>query len=166
MHRETTVSRDIKLIKSKFDLLEKNRQFRSILQKSNTTQLDSLESNEGSIGNSGTAIEAVPGSNNGPIRSDDVTPDRSSGLNSRTTRKKVLFNLTRVKFLGKLLSSFHGITRGGLFKRRPNKVSNNPTVEHAESSLADVKSDTTTYKYSEDHELQTSKHNQLDVSES
>lgn len=36
MHRETTISREIKLLKNKFELLEKNRQFRSILQKSNT----------------------------------------------------------------------------------------------------------------------------------
>lgn len=36
MHRETIVSREIKLLKNKFDALEKNRQFRSLLQKSHT----------------------------------------------------------------------------------------------------------------------------------
>lgn len=36
MHRETIISREIKLLKNKFELLEKNRQFRSLLsQKSN-----------------------------------------------------------------------------------------------------------------------------------
>lgn len=34
MHRETTISREIKLLKTKFELLEKNRQFRGIFQKS------------------------------------------------------------------------------------------------------------------------------------
>lgn len=38
MHRETTISREIKLLKNKFELLEKNRQFRSILQKSGTSR--------------------------------------------------------------------------------------------------------------------------------
>lgn len=37
MHRETTISREIKLLKNKFELLEKSRQFRSILQKSNSS---------------------------------------------------------------------------------------------------------------------------------
>lgn len=37
MHRETTISREIKLLKNKFELLEKNRQFRSILQKTSNT---------------------------------------------------------------------------------------------------------------------------------
>jgi len=37
MHRETIISREIKLLKNKFELLEKNRQFKSILQKSNSS---------------------------------------------------------------------------------------------------------------------------------
>lgn len=40
MHRETTISREIKLLKNKFELLERNRQFRSILQKSNANHSD------------------------------------------------------------------------------------------------------------------------------
>lgn len=34
MHRETIISREIKLLKNKFEALEKNRQFRGMLQKS------------------------------------------------------------------------------------------------------------------------------------
>jgi len=41
MHRETIISREIKLLKNKFELLEKNRQFRSLLgQKSSASTSD------------------------------------------------------------------------------------------------------------------------------
>lgn len=41
MHRETIISREIKLLKNKFEVLEKNRQFRGMLQKSTLNSGDS-----------------------------------------------------------------------------------------------------------------------------
>jgi hypothetical protein len=40
MHRETIISREIKLLKNKFEILEKNRQFRGMLQKSTSVSAD------------------------------------------------------------------------------------------------------------------------------
>lgn len=58
MHRETTVSRDIKLLKNKFELLEKNRQFKSVLQKSGQNKKSS-DNNED--GNESATRDGSPG---------------------------------------------------------------------------------------------------------
>lgn len=166
MHRELTVSREIKLIKNKFELLEKSRQFRSVLQKSNTTHLGSIESNDelsscsNGVNESGemTTTDQIAG----PNESSTLRSSLGGTKSKQTSRKRVIFNLGRVKFLGKLLSSFHELRQRGLFRRRPNRVSTVSIVEPAESANPDSM---TAHEYVEDYELQASKHEQLDTSE-
>lgn len=170
MHRETTVSREIKLIKNKFELLEKSRQFKSILQKSNAVHLGSLESNEALSNGSTVANES------GELLADQIEGSDESKLarsshdairSKQTTRKRVLFDLGRVKFLSKLLSSFNDLRQLNLFRKRPNRVSTVSIVEPAKGDLTMVNPDNkAAHEYVEDHELQTSRHEQLDTGES
>lgn len=56
MHRETTISREIKLLKNKFELLEKDRHLKSILHKSTgATNLGSSENADDSSSGHGSS---------------------------------------------------------------------------------------------------------------
>lgn len=92
MHRETTVSRDIKLLKNKFDLLEKNRQFKVILQKSNQTKQKT--SDNGSINEPeiGPTSDGVSSDANFGKKMSEITgfTNDTDGLGSRESQSNIL----------------------------------------------------------------------------
>lgn len=75
MHRETTISREIKLLKNKFELLEKNRQFKGILQQ---------KSGDNNTNSDGTILEldgsSVKGARNNSEAGQSLSEIGESGL--------------------------------------------------------------------------------------
>lgn len=98
MHRETVVARELKLLKNKFDLLEKSRQFRSILHKSkdnnNSTTNNNLtvtsNNSEGVDDNASELISLAGDSSRRPsFTNDDCNAAAASGNSAlgATSRK-------------------------------------------------------------------------------
>lgn len=135
MHRETTISREIKLLKNKFELLEKNRQFKSIFQKSNGGS------------NSNTANNAVLGDNNeeNGLDSANISRTRASEANSEVDSlladkrrssvqrqrgvKSVRINLSKLQTpLSKILTSILTFSRTRKIGRRSNRVASLSTT--------------------------------------
>lgn len=74
MHRETTISRDIKLLKTKFEILEKNRQFRSLLQQSKSNE------KSGDTGSTNDTASGLDGSRSSLIHDLNGLRKNSTGL--------------------------------------------------------------------------------------
>lgn len=94
MHRETVISREIKLLKNKFELLEKNRQFKSILQKSASSashglsvgaSLDAANDDTLSAGRDAAGGESTSTSN--VLDADTFGLDGASNTPKRTSNK-------------------------------------------------------------------------------
>lgn len=127
MHRETTISREIKLLKNKFELLEKNRQFRSILQKSNantTSDNSELDSTNDHLLGSDFARSKSEVTSEGTIQSDST--QSNNNLNKKSIGGKRSKKNVRIKSLSKLgsLRQFvEPILNPLKFKKGKNKVS-------------------------------------------
>lgn len=159
MHRETTISREIKLLKNKFELLEKSRQFRSILQKSSAapaaTSLggdgadDSLALDSSMNDSQRTRSEATSEADSyrdernqltaGGILSALSTSSSSAhhpgGAGGRSNKKKsVQIKLSKLNEIGRLIAPLFNIRRSSnrMRRRRSNRVSSiAPTANNA-----------------------------------
>lgn len=132
MHRETTISREIKLLKNKFELLEKNRQFRSILQKS---------SNNSQTSNSNVTCDTNDDLTNGldhpnvlqrtkseAISETDsfMTDKRQASLSQQKLRgsKNVRIKLSKLNTISRLFAPlFRNIKAPVRVRRKSNKIS-------------------------------------------
>lgn len=139
MHRETTISREIKLLKNKFELLEKSRQFRSILQKSNNNNLNlSSDNNEDllSVSDLGESqrmkseVTSEAGSYQADMRQGTSKTQSVKGLASKNVKIKIPMLQSIGKFLAPLLTLKRSDTR---LRRKSNRVSSlasmNPSIE-------------------------------------
>lgn len=158
MHRETTVSRDIKLLKNKFELLEKNRQFRSILQKSTTHRLGSIESHEDYPSNNNLS------NGSGPERDDtisEITKVDGTGLSPsclKPPNDRTWFKFPKIKTFAKLVARSCSIKGCGLLKRKQNRVSTVSIVEPAKVDISEITdSIETKQKCLDEFELQATK---------
>lgn len=142
MHRETTISREIKLLKNKFDLLEKSRQFRSILQKSNNNNLNlSTDNNDdllsGSELNDSQRMKSEATSEAGSFQADAKRIGPSKQTKS-SSPKNVRIRLPALQSIGKFLEPLLRLKRpASRLRRKSNRVSSlasmNPSIEtHAE----------------------------------
>lgn len=127
-HRETTTSREIKLLKNKFELLEKSRQFRSIMQKS---QLN------GNLHNSSDTFEDANSFAGAANAAEDANESRTSEVDSQqaanradqsernnsTRSKSVRIKLPKMISISRLLSSMLKPKRAKFVSGRSNRVS-------------------------------------------
>ena len=136
-HRETIISREIKLLKTKFELLEKNRQFRTILQKSDietTTASDDLTNGLADDGVQRTRSEATISEMS--RFSETETSSKTMGLASGRVPKSVRIKLSRWNPFSRLIAPFKRIfcsccgigrrqrLRNGMSqRRRSNRIS-------------------------------------------
>lgn len=134
MHRETTISREIKLLKSKFELLEKNRQFRSILQKSNVNSDFNEDQLNVSVNDGITSdynrnrLSEQTGDASLSSQTDDKSSLRTSALprtsGLRGARKNVRIKLSRLTSIKQLFADILDPLKARLIssRRRTNKV--------------------------------------------
>lgn len=135
MHRETTISREIKLLKNKFELLEKNRQFRSILQKSSNHTLVSTSDNANNNDDLNCGID--PNDFQRGQRVSEQTGDAESSMASDRRRgslsdrhdqlkrgsKSVRIKLSKLHSFGQYLAPLFKIKRRPKVRLKSNKVS-------------------------------------------
>lgn len=130
MHRETTISREIKLLKNKFELLEKNRQFRSILQKSNNSNLIASTSDN----NDPDLICAGLEANESQRTRSEATSEAGSlqqeggggsgqAQSGRRASKSVRIKLSKFRSLSGLLAPLFGKKYRKRGRRKNNRVS-------------------------------------------
>lgn len=142
MHRETTISREIKLLKNKFELLEKNRQFRSILQKSsnnNASDMGELDSNNDHISNTDYSRTRSEATSEGTL-SDSAQMTSGAGKKSAANRKSGRKSV-RIKTFSKLSSMKQLISpmiRPLKTKlKNNNKVASIDTVQQSSTALSE-----------------------------
>lgn len=143
MHRETTISREIKLLKNKFELLEKNRQFKSILQKSsnsfNSIASDTnindlnlgLESNEFQTNDTAATRTRSETKNSDSLQSakdgGDLSVRNSSNQfqNKQKFRsvKNVRMKLSRFNQIGKFVTRLFKPAKGNKLRKKSNRIS-------------------------------------------
>lgn len=136
-HRETTISRDIKLLKNKFELLEKNRQFKSLLQKSiqskkscdnsnndgdDSANPDGLANNEQAKSKSNESTGET-----GPTKLDSIGSQSDILLDNQASNgpRRVLENLTgRVGFFHRCWNMIVGSSKKSVkrVRRKSNRV--------------------------------------------
>lgn len=152
MHRETTISREIKLLKNKFELLEKNRQFRSILQsKPNTKSGDSGSVNDATSGLDATSVVDATGTRSTRNSVNNLDSNASSAAGDPQdlpANKNDSRGLMR-RFVSVFSSVFRFFTsifrkRGSVIRHKSNRVSNlattdtiNEVHEHKETAAPD-----------------------------
>lgn len=146
MHRETTISREIKLLKNKFELLEKNRQFKSILQKSgnnfnsiagDTNTNDDLnlglESNKFQTNNSATTATRTRSETNASdslqlVEDGDDHYSRNGSnkfqkqLRNRSV-KNVRIKLSKLNQIGRFVTRLFKLADGNKLRKKSNRVS-------------------------------------------
>lgn len=141
MHRETTISREIKLLKNKFELLEKSRQFRSLLQKSNTNTTSDLAGADDSLAFDSSMNDSLRTRSEGTSEAGSYPGERtqsSAGLggglasssqqqhSGRSNKKKsVHIKLSKLHTLGRLFAPLFGMKKSAnkVRRRRSNRVS-------------------------------------------
>lgn len=136
MNRETIISREIKLLKNKFEVLEKNRQFRTMFQKSplaNGTADEDLNSGLDGSADGNARKRSETGTT---LTASELDDKRQGGANSSGGGggpgggvKGVRIKMSKLGGLGQLFEPIFGSKRskksGGRFKgrRKSNKVS-------------------------------------------
>ena len=127
MHRETTISREIKLLKNKFELLEKNRQFRSILQKSNNANSSLGDINEDLASGLDSGKFQQRSRSDAASEADSLQADRrrQSAQQQHQARgvKNVRIKLSRLHSVGQIIAPLFRFARPTRARRRGNKVS-------------------------------------------
>lgn len=122
MHRETTISREIKLLKNKFELIEKNRQFKPIFQKSNSNNTASGDNNEEIGIDSADASRARASEVNSEVDS-LLTDKRRSSIQRQKGVKSVRIRLAKLPMpLSRILTPILSFGRTGKIGRRSNRV--------------------------------------------
>lgn len=152
MHRETIISREIKLLKNKFEALEKNRQFRSMLQKSSqavasgdsanddlTSGLDGSSELSSRKRSETTTVQACELDSLG--RSGELGGALSAGADSsKGAGKSVRIKMSRLGGLGRLFAPLFGSRRrhrvGSRMRRKSNRVSSVAEVAGVEVAEA------------------------------
>lgn len=132
MHRETTISREIKLLKNKFELLEKSRQFRSILQKSSSGNLTLSSDNQNELGDSLADSNELTQRRSSELASEtnSLQPNGAAGRNNKgqgadkPAAKSVRIKLSKLHTIGQLMAPIFGnFKRTKKVRRRSNRVS-------------------------------------------
>lgn len=138
MHRETTISREIKLLKNKFDLLEKSRQFRSILQKSNNNNLNLTSDNNEDLLSASDLNESQRMKSEATSEAGSFQADAKRAGPSKQTKgsspKNVRIRLPALQSISKFLAPLLKLKRpDGRLRRKSNRVSSlasmNPSIE-------------------------------------
>lgn len=116
MHRETTISREIKLLKNKFELLEKNRQFRSILQKSNSNNLTITSDNNEDLLESDELRRKSEATSEANLSQSERLGQTSD------TQKRTKLRLSKLAVFSRLAKRLFVIRQPGKLSRKSNKI--------------------------------------------
>lgn len=141
MHRETIISREIKLLKNKFEILEKNRQFRTMFQKSNQI-LSGDSANDDLIGGSlDESGDLMSRKRSETTTMDSLGVDRARMSSSLVGAEKSRF-VSSTKGLGMNMSKLRGLTKilAPLFgpSKRRSASSRVPRRNNKVSSISEV----------------------------
>lgn len=178
MHRETTISREIKLLKNKFELLEKNRQFKSIFQKSATsfnsiagdTNINDdigLDSNSEFQTNNSTATTTTR-TRSETNTSDSLQSDKNvtNGLNENKSQKQqqrtrsvrsVQVKLSKLNSIGKFVTRLFGPPNGSRLGKKSNRVS---SIHSSEGNQMTTITNSTNPQLNDDNIIQSNDNQQ------
>lgn len=140
MHRETTIAREIELLKSKFEILEKNKQFKSILQKSGNsfnligcdtdihTDINLGLQSSGFQTNNATATSANAGDSLQLSRDDGNLQGRNDSnqiqeKQKNQSGKKIRMKLSKFKQIAEFVTSLFKPSISDKLSRKKNRVS-------------------------------------------
>lgn len=161
MHRETIISREIKLLKNKFEVLEKNRQFKTMLQKSGADSSANDDLNSGldssfdeaahrKRSETGTMLTVSEidsfgvGAGGGGADGANMD-DKLRGLGSSVGAKSVRIKMSNLSGLSQVFSPLLGSLgkrrRGGngsRSRRKSNKVSSIMTTDAGDSAANEL----------------------------
>lgn len=187
MHRETTISREIKLLKNKFELLEKNRQFKSIFQKSansfnsiadDTNINDDIgldSNNEFQTNNSTAATTTRTRSETNASDSLQLDKDVSNSLKGFSSNKlqkqqqrnrsvrNVQVKLSKLNSIGKFITRLFGPTNGSRLGKKSNRVSSIHSSEGNKMTTTTTTTDSTNPQLNGDNIIQLNDNNQQSI---